>query len=493
MSIPKSLFSNKLAYVLLANFLFFNSFSQVGIGTVNPDPTAMLDVSSTTQGILTPRMTTVQRISISEPANGLLVYDLDERAFYFFEENDDAWVKLNSSLEKRDNFVLVKSEADFPAPSGGVITLDANTYYEVNGTIVLNNTIDLNNAYLSGLDANEDILFKTSGTIFTGNTGGSIRQITLLGGTTAGSGSGTAFNITGTANQRLLLQNTIVANMANVGSISGLGLFFSNIVQYSGNSTGITYNNIGRLLLSNQGWFSGNSGTFETFTGTFSLIQKVSGFSTVDAGAIGINVSSNPSVGEGILLSTLFTGDGTYINKYTSGSFAGFNFNNNWVVNCPGIPRESDDVSTINIYYDGNITTGFVQNVTNNNEFNLKGNSNSNSTTDVNAFRASSPQDNRLTYNGRGKRTFQINAALSVRGNDGLGNFYAFFIKKNGTTTLVETNTLMRVNNTSDISSNAISGTVELSPGDYIEVWGQRLTGAGTTSITVFSLNVNIK
>ena len=94
---------------------------------------------------------------------------------------------------------------------------------------------------------------------------------------------------------------------------------------------------------------------------------------------------------------------------------------------------------------------------------------------------------------GKKTRTFQINAALSVRGNSGTGDYYAFFIKKNGTTTLVETNSLMRVNTTSDISSQAISGTVELAPNDYVEIWGQRLIGSGTTSITVFSLNLSIK
>lgn len=68
-----------------------------------------------------------------------------------------------------------------------------------------------------------------------------------------------------------------------------------------------------------------------------------------------------------------------------------------------------------------------------------------------------------------------------------------FSLEKNGTDTLTETNTLMRVNSTTDISSNAISGTVELAPNDYIEIWGQRLIGSGTTSITVFSLNLSIK
>jgi hypothetical protein len=51
----------------------------------------------------------------------------------------------------------------------------------------------------------------------------------------------------------------------------------------------------------------------------------------------------------------------------------------------------------------------------------------------------------------------------------------------------------MRVNNTSDISSNSITGTVEMAPGDFIEIWGQRLVGSGTSTITVFSLNLNIK
>ena len=48
------------------------------------------------------------------------------------------------------------------------------------------------------------------------------------------------------------------------------------------------------------------------------------------------------------------------------------------------------------------------------------------------------------------------------------------------------------MNNTSNISSNAITGTVELAPNDYIEIWVERLVGSGTSTITVFSLNLNI-
>jgi len=488
MVIPKLFFRNGIMLFLFLNLFILSVYSQVGIGNTNPNTSAILDITSETQGMLTPRMTTAQRLAISNPANGLMVYDLDARTIYFYDANVTAWESLNTSKEKRNNFVLVKSLADFPAPVGSVITLQTNTYYEINGVISLaGNSINLNNASVSGLDAYEDIIVAGAGTTaFQGSTGGSVKNITITGG-------GTAFNITAsTTAENFLFQNSIVANMTSVGSISGLGLYFSNIVQFVGNGGGITYSNIGNLLLSNQAWLEGNGGSYETFTGTFALIGKVSGFSTVGAGATGINVSSNPTVGEGVLLTTMFTGAGTYVNKYTTGSYPGFNFNNNWVVNSPGIPRESDDEASANIYYTGNITTGFVQTVTNNTAFNLTGNSGSNTTAAVNLFRASSPQNNRITYKGSKTKTFQISASLSVRESSLVGNYYGFLIVKNGSIVLTETNSVMRVNNTSDINSLAISGTVELSSDDYIEIWGQRLVGSGSTTLAVFSLNVNV-
>jgi hypothetical protein len=56
---------------------------------------AMLDVSSTTQGVLVPRMTTAQRTAISSPATGLLVYQTDGTSgFYFY--NGSAWTSLSA-------------------------------------------------------------------------------------------------------------------------------------------------------------------------------------------------------------------------------------------------------------------------------------------------------------------------------------------------------------------------------------------------------------
>lgn len=56
------------------------------------DATAILDVKSTSKGMLIPRMTTSQRTGISTPATGLLVFDTDTNAFWYY--NGTAWTKL---------------------------------------------------------------------------------------------------------------------------------------------------------------------------------------------------------------------------------------------------------------------------------------------------------------------------------------------------------------------------------------------------------------
>jgi hypothetical protein len=85
-------------YLLLAILLISITATQaqtnVGVNTNTPDASAALDVSSTTQGMLVPRMSASQRGLISSPATGLLVYQTDAPAgFYFYDGT--AWTSLS--------------------------------------------------------------------------------------------------------------------------------------------------------------------------------------------------------------------------------------------------------------------------------------------------------------------------------------------------------------------------------------------------------------
>ena len=62
------------------------SFAQVGFGTTTPDASAALDVTSTTQGFLPPRLTNAQMSGIVPAVEGLMVYcsDCTEKGVYVY-------------------------------------------------------------------------------------------------------------------------------------------------------------------------------------------------------------------------------------------------------------------------------------------------------------------------------------------------------------------------------------------------------------------------
>ncbi len=62
------------------------NIAQVGINTTTPDSSAALDITSTSSGLLIPKMTQAQRIAIASPATGLLVYQTNATAgFYYYD------------------------------------------------------------------------------------------------------------------------------------------------------------------------------------------------------------------------------------------------------------------------------------------------------------------------------------------------------------------------------------------------------------------------
>ena len=497
--------SRLLPLIVLVFFSFFTlkTNAQVGINTTAPDASSALDIQSTEAGLLIPRMTTAERDAITDPANALLVFDTDLNGYYFNDGTPASpdWTLLLTETESRDNYVIVKSEDDFPTASGGTITLDENTLYEVNGTISTSNSINVNGAYLIGKDTNEDIINYTgSGALFTGNQNASFRNITFNGS------SGSLFNLSASATNSLIAQSVVVNGFSSVGTVSGYGFVFFNVMQFIGNSDGITYSGIGNLLLNNMGWQPSNSGSYETFTGSFEFIQKVSGFTNVASGAIGFDVSSNPVVADGTLTEVVFTGDGDYVNPYTgAGTYTGYNFTNDWEVDCIGIPRESDDNASGNIYITRNSTIS-------NNPFNVSAAVPVVASIDAGQmFRFSnttpnvSGSNNVLKYEGKETRTFSVHGNLSYEptSTSGVATVYAFYIKRFNSSgisqgvplgTEVYSEVGSAVNNDFLVRAVPLSGKVTLNPNDYVRIFAQRISSDGTSrnNIRIYSLSLTL-
>lgn len=78
----------------VSNVIYAQNIS-INEGGTSPDSSAMLDVSSTDKGILIPRMTAAERLAITNPANGLLVFQTDgNNGFYVYSTSTNVWEKL---------------------------------------------------------------------------------------------------------------------------------------------------------------------------------------------------------------------------------------------------------------------------------------------------------------------------------------------------------------------------------------------------------------
>lgn len=86
--------------------LFYSNVTQaqqnVGIGTSIPEASAQLDVSSTTKGFLSPRMTAAQRIAITSPVDGLLVYQTSAPTGFYLYKNG-VWSRLTETTTSLTN------------------------------------------------------------------------------------------------------------------------------------------------------------------------------------------------------------------------------------------------------------------------------------------------------------------------------------------------------------------------------------------------------
>ncbi|MCX6329562.1 MAG: hypothetical protein NTZ85_08640, partial [Bacteroidia bacterium] len=95
----------------------------VGISEIpiTPDASSILELKSSLRGFLAPRMTTAERLAVSSPATGLLVYDTTTKSFWYY---DGGWKAFASGAWGTSNQLLGMNNAG-----------DANEYKTLFGSI----------------------------------------------------------------------------------------------------------------------------------------------------------------------------------------------------------------------------------------------------------------------------------------------------------------------------------------------------------------------
>jgi hypothetical protein len=178
----------QVVFLISALFISLSAHAQsVGINATGaaPNSSAMLDVSSTTSGLLIPRMAESQRNAIPSPATGLLIYQTnDTTGFYYY--TGTIWQLIGGGS----------------SATGWALTGNSNTTPGTN--------------FIGTTDAN-DFVFKT-------NSNERMRFVNSSGNLVLGSGEGTSTGI----------GNTLRAPNSSGTNISG-----ANLTITSGNGTGI--------------------------------------------------------------------------------------------------------------------------------------------------------------------------------------------------------------------------------------------------------------
>jgi len=210
---------------------------RIGISTLNPHNSAQVDITSTTRGLLIPRMTNVQRDIIVDPATGLLVYQTDATNGFYVHKGSGIWKRLLESGDAGTGMVY---------PGAGIAVSNGSSW----GTSIIDNSANWNTAFSWGNHAVAGYTPQTRTITINGTTFdlSANRTWTIPGTSPAGSNGNIQFNNSGSfgANSNINWNNT---NSTLELSNSGSGIPNISIVkpfamsQTRGEAPGIYFNN----------------------------------------------------------------------------------------------------------------------------------------------------------------------------------------------------------------------------------------------------------
>lgn len=108
---------------ILCAIVCHSASAQVGFNNPTPHASSIIDLTATDKGLLVPRMTSSQRLAITNPANGLLVFDKTLKGFCVYDTvaNPDKWMLLTAM--KADAF----PNGNVTLSVGGNVGLGTNT------------------------------------------------------------------------------------------------------------------------------------------------------------------------------------------------------------------------------------------------------------------------------------------------------------------------------------------------------------------------------
>lgn len=339
-----------ISLLLIANSVLLCSAQNIGIGTNTPNNSALLDVSSTTKGLLIPRMTSAQRTAIISPVNGLMVYDITTNSFWYY--NGSAWanpiaavggdsftlpysntIALTTTAFKIKNdeyYHAIEGEStggtgvsgksiDGPGLSGTSVNQNGVYGYSATGNGVYAKSGTGPGLYAFSADGAGVNAFSTNGsgvTAFTNNTNPSINAANSNGVAIKGNGNGTS--------------NTGVEGVSNNGngvyghSTSGTGVYaFSStgygVISTSTNNSAIyAYNNnaLPAINASNTNTsgvaIKGSSTAYNAIVGTSGGVSKAGVLGeAMGSGGYGVYGTSSSDQGYGVYGNNL-TGIGIY-------------------------------------------------------------------------------------------------------------------------------------------------------------------------------------
>lgn len=284
----------------IAGFILFFisniSYGQVGIGTNSPNSSAKLEISSSNSGLLIPRMSEANKLAISSPATGLMIFQTDGTAgFYYY--SGSGWKLVGS-----DNFITNGTDpqpASFNITGTGVIGQDLvinGINFGKGGSSVTSNTIS---GYRS-LIYNTIGFANTAGGFYAlaNNTTGSYNSAfgaqSMYSNTTGAKNVGIGFDA--------LISNTIGVENTALGTHS----LYSNT---DGNdNTAVGFNSLNLNTTGNNNCVLGSAALFNNLTGWGNVSIGAYSASTLTSGSDNILIGYNSNVSANNLFNSIAIG-----------------------------------------------------------------------------------------------------------------------------------------------------------------------------------------